>query len=184
MENSITVLLRRVAAGDRGAEHDLIEQVYPDLHAMAKLHFRFERPQHTLQPTALVNEVYVRLIGDSTAEWNDRAHFYAVASRVMRQVLIDHARRVCSQKRGGNARHVPLDEAIVISRDRCVDLLRLDEALDALEKVNPRLVQVVVDRYFGDMTQEEIAETLGVSSRTVKRDWEFARAWLQEWLSR
>ena len=184
MEASITELLRRASAGDKAAEHDLIEQVYPDLHAMAKVHFRSERPQHTLQPTALVNEVYMKLMGESKADWKNRAHFFAVASLAMRQVLTDHARRVCAQKRGGDVRRIPLDEQPVISEDHCVDLLILDEALTSLEKIKPRLVKVVVYRYFGDMTEEEIAEALDISTRTVKRDWEFSRAWLQDWLSR
>jgi RNA polymerase sigma factor (TIGR02999 family) len=184
MPTPITELLRRVSAGDREAEHELIEQVYPDLHAMAKWQFRLENPQHTLQPTALVNEVYLKLMGDSTAEWKDRAHFFAVASRAMRQILIDHARRVCSAKRGGRACNIPLDNCFPITEDRCMDLLILDEALTSLEKINPRLVQVVVYRYFGDMTEDEIAEALGISARTVKRDWNFARAWLRERLSK
>jgi RNA polymerase sigma factor (TIGR02999 family) len=187
MENSVTELLRRVSGGDRAAENDLIAQVYPNLHAMAKVHFRFERPEHTLQPTALVNEVYLKLIGDAPAAWKDRAHFFAVASRAMRQILTDYARRVNSNKRGNGARVIPLDEALVIcekGEKDCSGVLVLDEALEALEKVNGRLVQVVVYKHFGDMTYEEIGEVLGTSSRTVKRDWQFARAWLRDWLSR
>ncbi len=182
-EESITQLLRRASAGDREAEHNLIERVYPDLHDMAKRHFRWENPVHTLQPTALVNEVYMKLMGDS-ADWKNRAHFFAVASRAMRQVLIDHARRAGSGKRGGGVPNIPLDEHIPANEHQCVDLLILDEALNSLEKINPRLVKVVVYRCFGDMTEAEIAEALGVSTRTVKRDWEFARAWLRDWLSK
>jgi len=184
VEEPITELLRRASAGDREAEHDLLERVYPDLHAMAKGHFRWENPKHTLQPTALVNEVYLKLMGESAVEWKNRAHFFAVASRAMRQILTDHARRACAGKRGGGAQHVLLDDRFPISEQQCLDVLVLDEALASLEKIDPRLVQVVVYRYFGDMTEEEIAETLGVSTRTVKRDWEFSRAWLRDWLSK
>ena len=184
MPEPITELLRRASAGDREAEHDLLERVYPDLHAMARGQFRFERPEHTLQPTALVNEVYLKLMGESAVDWKNRAHFFAMASRAMRQILTDHARRSCAGKRGGGAHHVSLDECAPISQEQCADLLVLDEALRALEDVKPRLARVVVCRYFGDMTEEEIAEALGVSTRTVKRDWEFARAWLRDWLSR
>jgi|SRR5579875_1969721 len=183
-EQSVTDLLRRAASGDREAEDDLIERVYPDLHAMAKGHFRWENPGHTLQPTALVNEVYLKLMGEAAADWKNRAHFFAVASRAMHQILTDHARRACAGKRGGKAPHISLDEGVTISNEACINLVILDEALRCLEKIKPRLFQVVVCRYFGDMTEEEIAEALGVSTRTVKRDWEFARAWLHDWLSK
>jgi RNA polymerase sigma-70 factor, ECF subfamily len=183
-EEPITELLRRASAGDRAAEHDLLERVYPDLHAMAKGHFRWENPEHTLQPTALVNEVYLKLMGECAVDWKNRAHFFAVASRAMRQILTDHARRACAGKRGGGVQHLLLDEHIPITDEQCLDVLVLDEALASLEKIGPRLVKVVVYRYFGDMTEDEIAETLGVSTRTVKRDWEFARAWLRDWLSK
>jgi RNA polymerase sigma factor (TIGR02999 family) len=184
MRAPITELLQRASAGDRNAEHDLIEQVYPDLHAMAKWQFRLEHRKHTLQPTALVNEVYLKLMGDSTVLWKDRVHFFAVASRAMRQILIDHARRVCSGKRGGRRNDMPIENCPAIGVDRCIDLLILDEALASLEKISPRLVQVVTYRYFGDMTEDEIAQALGISSRTVKRDWNFARAWLRDRLSK
>jgi RNA polymerase sigma factor (TIGR02999 family) len=183
-EESITELLHRASAGDRGAEHDLIQRVYPDLHAMAEGHFRWENPAHTLQPTALVNEVYLKLMREAAVDWKNRAHFFAIASRAMRQVLTDHARSARAVKRGGGVQHVPIDQLVDISDKQCMDLLVFDEALAALEKIKPRLVQVVVCRYFGDMTEEEISEALGVSTRTVKRDWEFARAWLRDWLSR
>jgi RNA polymerase sigma factor (TIGR02999 family) len=182
-DKPVTELLRRAAAGDKQAEQDLIERVYPDLHSMAREKFRWENPGHTLQPTALVNEVYVKLMGN-VPEWKSRAHFFAVASRVMRQVLTDHARRANAAKRGGNYQQVELNDRIPITQHQCVDLLELEEALADLEKIDPRLANVVIYRYFGDMTEEEIAETLGVSVRTVKRDWEFARAWLKNRLSR
>lgn len=180
----ITELLRRASAGDRAAEQDLMEQVYPDLHAIARGCFRFENPEHTLQPTALVNEVYLKLLGDSGRDWKNRAHFFAIASRAMRQVLTDHARRANADKRGGGAHRIPLDEAGGVSVEQPLDLLMLDEALEALEKISPRMVSVVVYRFFGDMTEEEIGEILEIASRTVKRDWEFARAWLRDWHAR
>lgn len=184
MEKPITELLRRASAGDREAEQELIGQVYPDLHALAKLHFRLERQPHTLQPTALVNEIYLKVMGERGADWKDRAHFFAVASRAMRQVLIDHARSVCSQKRGGGVRPAFLEEGLAVTEERWTDLLILDEALTALEQIDQRLAKVVVCRFFGDMTEDEIAEALEISTRTVKRDWEFSKAWLRDWLSR
>ncbi len=180
----VTELLRRASAGDGEAEHDLIERVYPDLHTMAKGYFRSEDPAHTLQPTALVNEVYLKLLGNSGPDWKNRAHFFAVASRAMRQILTDHARRACAAKRGGGVPPIDFDGHISITQQQSIDVLVLDQALASLEKINPRLVKVVVYRYFGDMTEEEIAEVIGVSTRTVKRDWEFARAWLKNWLSK
>ena len=184
MSESVTDLLHRASAGDGEAEASLIRQVYPDLHAMASAQFRRERRQLTLQPTALVNEVYLKLMGESSAKWKNRAHFFAIAARAMRQILTDHARRVCSQKRGSGVFHLPLDEGLAVTEERFPDILALEEGLAELEKVNPRLVKVVVSRFYGDLTEDEIAESLGVSSRTIKRDWEFARAWLEEWLSR
>jgi RNA polymerase sigma-70 factor, ECF subfamily len=182
-ESSITDLLRRASVGDRHAERHLLDQVYPELRAMAQGHFRFEVQQHTLQPTALVNEIYLKLMGDSGTDWQSRAHFFAVASRAMRQVLIDHARRHLSEKRGG-ARPISLDAIVPMAGQQSHDLLVIDEALTELGKINSRLAKVVTYRYFGDMTEQEIAEVLGVSTRTVKRDWNFARAWLRDWLSK
>jgi RNA polymerase sigma factor (TIGR02999 family) len=179
----VTELLRRATDGDKKAEQDLIDRVYPDLHAIARRQFQCENPAHTLQPTALVNEVYLKLMGNGV-DWKNRAHFFAVASRVMRQVLTDHARRSRAAKRGGGNRPVALNDQIPITDQQSADLLDLEDALSALEKIDPRMASVVVSRYFGDMTEDEIAETLGVSTRTVKRDWEFARAWLRDHLSR
>ncbi|MFN7923631.1 MAG: sigma-70 family RNA polymerase sigma factor [Bryobacteraceae bacterium] len=182
--DNITALLKRVSSGDREAEQALLDRVYPDLHAIARRHFRLEKSAHTLQPTALVNEVYLKVLQHSDTDWKDRAHFFAVASRAMRQVLIDHARRDRSEKRGGGAMNLPLNEGIASTQAASVELIALDEALHALEEINPRLAKVVEYRYFGDMTEQEVAEALGVSTRTVKRDWAFARAWLRDRLIR
>jgi RNA polymerase sigma factor (TIGR02999 family) len=146
---------------------------------MAKRRFGLGNIGQILQPTALVNELYLKLMGGYAVDWKDRAHFFAVASLGMRQILIDHIKRDSAEKRGGGAPHISLDESVAIIEDRRINLLILDEALAALEKIQPRWAQVVVCRYFGGMTEEEIAEALGVCSRTVKRDWKFARAWLR-----
>ena len=183
-EESVTELLHRVTSGSKSAEKLLMDRVYPDLHAMAQGYFRYENPGHTLQPTALVNEVYVKLVADGKGDWKNRAHFFAVASRVMRQILTDHARREKAEKRGGGAPHIPVDVAHACVEAKFADLVIFDQALGALEEVHPRLAEVVVCRYFGDMTEDEIAEFQGVSTRTVRRDWEFARAWLREWLTK
>ena len=183
-EESVTELLHRVTAGDKSAENRLMARVYPDLHAMARGHFRRENPGHTLQPTALVNEIYLKVVADGKNQWKNRSHFFAIASRAMQQVLTDHARRERADKRGGGAPHVSIELANGGVDSKFVDLLIFDQALKELNEVNPRLAEVVIYRYFGDMKEEEIAEAQGVSTRTVRRDWEFARAWLRDWMTK
>jgi RNA polymerase sigma factor (TIGR02999 family) len=152
--------------------------VYDELRRIAHRYVQRERDGHTLQTTALVNEAYLRLAGQQKIEWQSRAHFFAVTAQVMRHILIDHARRRHYAKRGGDAPHVPLDEAAGMSGQRAAELVALDEALDELAKLDPRKSRVVELRYFGGLSMEETAEVLEVSLMTVRRDWRVAKAWL------
>jgi RNA polymerase sigma factor (TIGR02999 family) len=152
--------------------------VHDELRRLARQYMRRERPDHTLQTTALVNEVYLRMIAVEQVHWQARAHFFAIAARIMRQILVDFARRRRAAHRGGGMQHVALDEAVLPPSVRHPDLVALDEALKRLESVHPRKSQVVELRYFGGLTLEEAAAVLGVSRDTVKRDWRFAKLWL------
>ena len=173
----ITALLRAWRDGDRAAMDDLAPLVYDALHAIAERQLRRERQGHTLTPTALVHEAWLRLAGQR-ADLRDRTHFLAVASRVMRRVLVDHARRGLAGKRVPDARPT-LDLAAASPDEWAVTMIALDDALEQLAAVEPRLVRVVEMRFFGGLTEEEAAEVLGVSARTVHRDWLRARAWLE-----
>lgn len=174
----ITLLLQRSAEGDREAFQELIPLVYGDLKGIAHRRLRDERSDHTLSTTAIVHEAYLQLVPQATATWQDRVHFFAVAARVIRHVLIDYARRRGAEKRGGSAIRVPLREDLKGEDDRTVDLLALDEALEALAQKDPRLRDVVECRFFAGMTMEETAEALDVSKRTAERDWTRARTYL------
>ena len=175
----ITQLLKSLGKGDRAAEARLIDLVHAQLRSMAARMMRAESPNHTLQPTALVNEAYLLLVSQKEADWKDRAHFFGVASQMMRHILVDHARKQTALKRGGRTVHFQLDECLVVSQDRLEDLLVLEDALAKLELHDPRAIQVFVMRFFGGLSIEETAEALHVSSRTVKRDWNYGRAWLR-----
>jgi RNA polymerase sigma factor (TIGR02999 family) len=178
----MTALLKRVASGDKTAEAELLPLVYAELHLIAERRLYRERPNHTLQATALVNEAWVQLARATNMTWKDRAHFFALASKRMRCILIDYARRRNALKRGESVT-LPLDETFAVSDESCPFLLDLDRALEKLDEVNARAARVVELRYFTGLTEDEIAEVEGVSSRTVKRDWEFARAFLYQQLS-
>ncbi|MFZ0595107.1 MAG: sigma-70 family RNA polymerase sigma factor [Bryobacteraceae bacterium] len=176
----VTVLLQRVRAGDSSAADKLIPLVLNELRALARLQLRRERPGHTLQPTALVNEAYLRLVNDQARDWQNRAHFIGVSASVMRRILIDHARRKQALKRGaGEQGLAQADDYAGISFEQAEELITLNIALDRLEEMNPRQRQVVEMRYFGGLSLEETAEALSVSPITVKRDWVAARAWLK-----
>lgn len=177
--SDVTVLLDAIREGDESAYDRLIPLIYDDLRRLAASRMRRERPDHTLQPTELVNEAFLRLAG-GPSRWENRAHFFGAAAEAMRRVLIDHARKRSSQKRGGGAEHVTFQDLAVQAEDPEVDLLALDDALTALAEVDPRLSQVVHLRYFAGLSVEETAELLQVSPATVKRDWTYARAWLYE----
>jgi len=174
----VTRLLVDVRAGNKEAEARLLAVLYDELRRLAASYMRQERPGHTLQPTDLVHEAYLRLVAQPEQNWQNRAHFMGICARVMRQILVDHARRRDSLKHGGEVRFVPWDEARVAGRQQPGDFVALDEALSRLETFDRRQVQVVEMRYFGGLTEEEISHVLGLSVRTIKRDWNVARAWL------
>ena len=174
----ITRLLVLLQRGEKEAEEQLIRAVYPQLRRIAGHYMRAERPDHTLQPTALVNEAYLQLIGRSNREWGNRSHFFAVAAQAMRRILVDHARQKKAQKRDGGRQRVELLDTIAVSEERLDEILAVDEALKRLAEWDPRQAKVVELRFFGGMSDDEVAEVLGVHSRTVKRDWKVAKAWL------
>ena len=174
----LTTLLKQVASGNQDAAAKLIPLVYKELHRVAENRLRLERPDHTLQPTALVHEAYLKLVAQRDANWQSRAHFFAVASQLMRRILVDYARGQLRAKRGGKQTRLPLEKIFVISKGRCDELLALDEALERLGKLDARQSRVVELRFFGGLSVEETAKILGVSPKTVKREWSFAKAWL------
>ena len=181
---NVTEMLRDWRKGDQEALEQLIPVVYDELHRQAARYLRREHPGHILQTTALIHEAYLRLINQQNIEWQNRAHFYAIAARLMRQILVDHARRRQATKRGGSDIKVPLEEAMVISPGENVDLVALDEALTRLAAIDPQQSRIVELRYFSGLSVEETAEVLGVSSRTVNRDWNVAKAWLRQQIAR
>jgi RNA polymerase sigma factor (TIGR02999 family) len=174
----ITRLLLAWSAGDKAALDELMPIVYGELRKLARGYMRNQPADHTLQTTALVNEAYLRLIDSSRVNWQNRTHFFAISAQLMRRILVDFARRRSSLKRGGEVQKIELDEALVMPLEPKTDLVALDEALKILAEMNPRQSQVVELRYFGGLSEEEIADHLAVSVRTVRRDWSVARAWL------
>jgi len=176
--HEVTLLLAEWAKGNQDALNDLMPLVYRELRQLAASYLRKERQGHTLQPTALVHEAYLRLVDQTNPTWQSRSHFYGVAARLMRQILVDHARRKKAGKRGGLK--VSLDEAVSFQPERSRDLVALDSGLKALEKIDPRKCQAVELRYFGGLSMEEIAQALGVSAVTVRRDLRMAEAWLHK----
>lgn len=180
---SLLVKLRTDGAGQAETTERLAELLYPELHALAAGLMRRERPGHTLQPTAVVHEAFLRLIDQNTIEWQDRAHFLGIAARVMRRILVDHARRRDASKRGGDSDRVTFDENLFPRQDASYDLLVLDEALLRLTALDARSAQVAELRIFGGLTVREAAEALGVSARTIDHDWAMARLWLTRELS-
>jgi RNA polymerase sigma-70 factor, ECF subfamily len=182
-EQGITQLLKAWGNGDQQALKQLTPLVYKELHRVAQRYMADERPGHTLQTTALVNEVYLRLVDVRDVSWQNRAHFFAICARTMRRILIDFARSRQYQKRGGDAVSVTLENALDVPDQPTVGLVALDDALNALAKLDPRKGQVVELRFFGGLSVEETAEVLKISSETVMRDWKFARVWLARELS-
>lgn len=179
----VTALLDEWSHGNEAALNELIPLVEVELHRLARQHMSRERAGHTLQTTALVNEAYLRLAQAHDIRWQNRAHFFAIAARIMRRIMIEHARRRQQLKRGGGAPRLTLDEGAVLADERSAELLALDEALAALNVEYPRKAHVVELRFFGGLTVAEAAVVLKVDERTVKRDWEFARAWLHQRLN-
>ncbi len=180
----VTQMLVDWSRGNREAAVQLMPLVYEELRLIARGYLQRERSDHTLQATALVHEAYLRLVDQTQLTWKNRAHFFGVAARVMRRILVDHARRHGAEKRGGDWAKVELDEARLSASSRPVDLIALDEALLDLAKLDPRQSQIVELRFFGGLTIEEAAEVLDVSPRTVRRDWRIAKAWLRREIMR
>src|SRR2546422_2411650 len=174
--NDISKLLRAWSDGDQSALEGLTPIVYDELHRLAHRYMKRERPGHSLQTTALVNEAYMRLVDYKRMQWQNRAHFFAVSAQLMRRILVDHARRH-NVKRGGGAQHVSLEEAALVGGNRAADLVALDDAMNALGRLDPRKAQVVEMRFFGGLSVEETAEVLKVSPITVRRDWSSAKIW-------
>lgn len=176
--HEVTALLIDWSSGNKTALDRLMPLVDRELHRLARHYMRQERPGHTLQTTALVNEAYLKLIDQRQVHWKNRAHFFALCAQLMRRILVDHARKRKYAKRGGDARRISLDEVIAVSPARSADLIALDDALEKLAVIDLRKSKVVEMRFFGGLSVEETAEALGVSPLTVKRDWKMAKAWL------
>jgi len=174
----MTQLLQQWSRGDSAALTELTPLVYEELHRLAHHFMEGQRPNHTLQTTALVNEAYLRLADQTNPSWQNRAHFFAVAARAMRQILVSYARSQRSQKRGGGALKVELDEAAILSPEQSKEIVDLHEALERLAALDSRKAQVVELKYFGGLNYDEMAEVLKISRVTVRRDWEFAKVWL------
>jgi RNA polymerase sigma factor (TIGR02999 family) len=177
-QTEITAVLERVSDGDPTAVGDLLPLVYDELRRLAESHLSRERPDHTLQATALVHEAYLKLVDQTRVQWRGRAHFFAVAAQAIRRILIDHARGHRRLKRGGDRARLSLDDAVTLSHDPHADLLALDDALESFAGEHPEKAKVVELRFFGGLTNDEAAEVLEISSRTIERHWRFARAWL------
>jgi RNA polymerase sigma factor (TIGR02999 family) len=181
--HSVTQMLLDWSRGDREALDKLIPAIYDELRLRAARYLRRERPGHTLQTTALINETYLRLVAQKDVKWQNRAHFFAIAAQLMRRILVDHARQRGATKRGGADLRVTLDEAVAASTEPDVSLMALDEALGGLAEIDARQSQIVELRYFGGLSIDETAEVLGVSPATVKLDWSMAKAWLRREMS-
>ena len=175
--HDVSAILRAWSDGDQRALDRLTPIVYDELRRLARRYMRQERPGHSLQTSALVNEAYMRLVDYKRMQWQNRAHFFAVSAQLMRRILVDHARRR-NLKRGGGLPHVSLEDAAVVGSETAADLVALDDAMNGLAQLDPRKVQVVEMRFFGGLSIEETAEALGMSERTVKRDWTMAKLWL------
>ena len=180
----VSLLLLAWSDGDQAALDKLVPLVYEELHRLAHRYISRERPGNTLQTTALAHEAYLRLFDATGVQWENRAHFFAVAAKTMRRILVDLARARRNLKRGGGAQQVSLDGVLVVSPERGADMLALDEALVRLAALNPRQSQVVELRYFGGLTDDEVGEVIKISPRTVRSDWRLAQAWLYRELNR
>lgn len=181
--NNVTQMLHDWSKGDQKILDRLIPIVYEELRRQATRYLRRERPGHTLQTTALIHEAYIRLIDQKSVRWQNRAHFFAISAQLMRRILVDHARSRQAAKRGGSDIKLPLEEAMIVSQGREVNLVALDEALERLAVIDPQQSRVVELRFFSGLSVEETAEVLGVSPRTITRDWNVAKAWLRREIS-
>jgi RNA polymerase sigma factor (TIGR02999 family) len=179
LSQNITHLLKEWSDGDQRALDELTPLVYEELRQQAARYLRKERPGHSLQATALINEAFLRLIDVKNVQWQSRAHFFGIAANLMRRILVDHARRRDAEKRGGTQIRLTFEDAFAIAREPAVDLLAIDEALDRLAAIDAQQARVVELRFFSGLSVEETAAALGVSPKTIKRDWSVARAWLR-----
>jgi len=182
--SEVTLLLQGWLNGDRKALDALLPLVYEELRRLAHFQLQKERQDHTLQTAALVHEAYLRLTGLNPPQWESRTHFFAIAAQLMRQILVDYARRHVAAKRGGGACKLPLEEATILSKQKDIDVLSLDDALKTLAKIDPRQSRVVELRFFAGLSLEEISDALEIAPATVQRDWTAARAWLHREISR
>jgi RNA polymerase sigma factor (TIGR02999 family) len=180
----ITQLLVDMRNGSTEAASELMRRVYSELHRLAVAYMRRERPDHTLQPTALVNETYLRLVGQREISWQNRAQFFGVAAQMMRRILVDHARTRLAARHGGCEQRFTLDDAMISPKTECADLVALDDALTRLARIDTRQSQVVELRFFAGLTVKQTAKILGLSEKTVERDWMVARAWLHGQIAR
>jgi RNA polymerase sigma-70 factor, ECF subfamily len=174
----VTILLAKLTKGNQEAASKLIPRVYSEMRRLAGAYMRRERGDHTLQPTALVNEAYLKLVEQRSVDWRSRSHFFGIAAQVMRRILVDHAGGHMRDKRGGGQKPVPIDEALVFAPERSEEFLKLNEALERLTKLDERQGKIVELRFFGGLTVEQTADLMGISAKTVKRDWSMAKAWL------
>lgn len=181
--NQVTELLLQWSQGDPAAREALIPVVYDELRRLARQCLASQRPDHTLQSTALVHEAYLRLVGRTSVHWENRVHFFAVASQLMRRILVDHARKHLASKRGGKNLTLTLDEAVALPKKRELDLVALDDALNELTELDERQSRIVELRFFGGLSIEDSSQLLGISPATVKREWATARTWLYEQMS-
>ena len=179
----VAQLLEKFEPGDRHAAEQLFADVYSELRSLAARYLHRERKDHTLQPTALVHEAYLKLVGQTRVDWQGRTHFLAVAAQAMREILVDHARRHNAAKRGGNRHRITLDDNLVIESSRDVDLLAIEDALAKLAKLDPCQAQMIELRFFGGLDIAEVAKVMGMSKRSVEREWTMVRAWLRRELS-
>ena len=182
--SQVTKLLQGWRAGERSAPDELLPLVYDELRRLAHHYLKNERPHHTLQSTALVNEAYLRLVEQDLPKWESRAHFFAIAAQLMRQILVDYARRHRASKRGSGACMLELDDAAGLPQRKSVDVIALDDALNTLSEIDPRQSRVVELRFFAGLSVEETSEVMGIATATVQRDWTAARAWLHREISR
>jgi len=180
LPDDVTQLLIKWSRGDKAALDDLMPVVHSELRRLARRYMARERPGHTLQTTALINEAYLRLVDQHSVQWQDRAHFFAVAAQVMRHLLVDHARKYQSDKRGAGAQILALDEVAIANEERAAELVALDEALERLAALDQRQSQIVELRFFGGLTVDETAEVMKLAPITVMREWRLAKAWLRD----
>ena len=178
IQQEITGLLLKWSSGDVDALDQLVPMIYPELRRIARRYMGKENAGHTLQTSALINEAYMRLVDRQAVEWHDRSHFFAVAARVMRNILIDHARKYAYAKRGAGAMHITLDDITILKQGRAAEFIALDDALNSLGAIDPRKLRIVELRFFGGLTVDETAEVMKLAPITIKREWRVARAWL------